>query len=142
MPSTPACRPTRFRPESRMPQRRTCTPSRAPSLGVVAASSRMGAREAPFVSDVDRAPRERGPARVHGGVGAPCVYPRRVTEPAAEDAPPTSADLELGAFTANGPWVIQPERLVWNRGLTRVRARTRAEVPRLLARRRIPPVAR
>ncbi len=69
-----------------------------------------------------------------------------MTEPAAAADPASasrpSADLALGAFTANGPWVIEPERLVWNRGLARVRARTRAEVPRLLARRRIPPVAR
>ena len=65
-----------------------------------------------------------------------------MTEPAAAPSTEPSADLALGAFTANGPWVIEPERLVWNRGLARVRARTRAEVPRLLARRRIPPVAR
>lgn len=38
--------------------------------------------------------------------------------------------------------MIVPERLVWRRGLDRVRARTRAEVPRLLARRRVPPVGR
>ena len=64
----------------------------------------------------------------------------RVTEPAPAAAP--ASDLDLGAFTPDGPWVIDPERLVWLRGLDRVRARTRAEVPRLLAHRRIPPVAR
>ncbi|MBM3660800.1 MAG: AarF/ABC1/UbiB kinase family protein, partial [Actinobacteria bacterium] len=40
------------------------------------------------------------------------------------------------------PWVVDPEHLVWKRGLDRVRARTRAEVPRLLAHRRIPPIGR
>jgi ubiquinone biosynthesis protein len=51
-------------------------------------------------------------------------------------------DLELGAFTDVGPWVVEPERLVWRRGLDRVRARTRADVPRLLTRRPVPPVLR
>ena len=67
------------------------------------------------------------------------VYPRRVTEPAPVVPAP---DLDLGAFTPSGPWVVEPDRLVWKRGLDRVRARTRAEVPRLLARRRVPPIGR
>ena len=44
----------------------------------------------------------------------------------------SSPDLALGAFTEQGPWVVDPDRLVWLPGLDRVRARTRAEVPRLL----------
>jgi ubiquinone biosynthesis protein len=83
--------------------------------------------------DHDRAPHRGARSASEGG-----VYPRRVTEPGAAPAP----DLELGAFTASGPWVVDPERLVWKRGLDRVRARTRAEVPRLLAHRRMPPVVR
>ena len=57
-------------------------------------------------------------------------------------APAPSPDLALGAFSDHGPWVVEPEHLVWLRGLPRVRARTQAEVPRLLARRRIPPLGR
>jgi ubiquinone biosynthesis protein len=63
-----------------------------------------------------------------------------VSEPASSPAP--APDLELGAFTPDAPWVVEPERLVWTRGLARVRVRTRAEVPRVLAHRRLPPVAR
>ncbi len=55
---------------------------------------------------------------------------------------PSSPDLALGAFTARGPWVVEPDRLVWMAGLDRVRARTRAEVPRLLSPGRVPPVSR
>ena len=57
-------------------------------------------------------------------------------------APDPSPDLALGAFGDVGPWVVEPDHLVWRRGLDRVRARTRAEVPRLLARRRFPPLGR
>ncbi len=53
-----------------------------------------------------------------------------------------SPDVGAYAFTDAGPWVVEPEHLVWKRGIDRVRARTRAEVPRLLARRRVPPVLR
>jgi len=38
--------------------------------------------------------------------------------------------------------VVEPDALVWRRGLDRVRARAHAEVPRLLVRRRIPPLGR
>jgi ubiquinone biosynthesis protein len=54
----------------------------------------------------------------------------------------SSPDLEQYAFTGEGPWVVAPEALVWKRRIERVRALTRAEVPRLLARRRLPPVGR
>jgi ubiquinone biosynthesis protein len=47
-----------------------------------------------------------------------------------------AADVAEYAFTDDGPWVVEPDRLVWRRGLDRIRARTRAEVPRLLAHRR------
>jgi len=63
-----------------------------------------------------------------------------VTTPAP--APDRASDLGLGAFSEQGPWVIEPDHLVWKRGLDRVRARTHAEVPRLLARRRVPPLGR
>jgi ubiquinone biosynthesis protein len=54
----------------------------------------------------------------------------------------TSPDVAEYAFTDEGPWRVAPDLLVWTRRLDRVRARTRAEVPRLLARRRVPPVGR
>lgn len=52
------------------------------------------------------------------------------------------ADLAEFAFTDDGPWVVDPDHLAWQEGLDALRARTRAEVPVLLARRRIPPVGR
>jgi ubiquinone biosynthesis protein len=48
----------------------------------------------------------------------------------------------LYAFTDHGPWVVEVDELVWHRGLDRIRARTKAEVPRLLHPGRIPPVTR
>ena len=57
-------------------------------------------------------------------------------------SPRPSPDLELGAFTERGPWVVDPDQLVWSRGLDRIRARTRAEVPRLLAPGHVPPLGR
>ena len=53
-----------------------------------------------------------------------------------------SPDVQEFAFSDHGPWVVDPTALVWRPGLDRVRARTRAEVPRLLAPRRLPPVGR
>ena len=53
-----------------------------------------------------------------------------------------AADVAEYAFTDEGPWVVERSQLVWLDRLDRIRARTRAEVPRLLARRRLPPVGR
>jgi len=53
-----------------------------------------------------------------------------------------SPDVAEFAFTDVGPWVVEPDRLKWLAGLDAVRARTRAEVPRLLAPRRLPPLGR
>jgi len=55
--------------------------------------------------------------------------------PAVSDPP----DLAIGAFSADGPWLVDPERCSWRPGIDRLRARTRAEVPRLMRRRRTPP---
>ncbi len=51
----------------------------------------------------------------------------------------TPPDLAIGAFTADGPWVVDPDHCSWRPGIDRLRARTRAEVPRLMRRRRLPP---
>jgi ubiquinone biosynthesis protein len=52
---------------------------------------------------------------------------------------PPSPDLAIGAFTDQGPWVVDPTRLSWSHGIDAIRARTRAEVPSLMRRRRLPP---
>ena len=49
---------------------------------------------------------------------------------------------DIGAFSAQGPWVVEPDNLAWRRGLDRVRAATAASVPELTRRRRLPPGAR
>ncbi len=51
-------------------------------------------------------------------------------------------DLAIGAFTDEGPWVVEPDDLPWRKGLDRVRARTKADVPLLTRRRLLPPGAR
>jgi ubiquinone biosynthesis protein len=52
---------------------------------------------------------------------------------------PHPADLSVGAFSDTAPWLVDPSRLSWARGIERLRMRTHQEVPRLLARRRLPP---
>lgn len=52
---------------------------------------------------------------------------------------PPSPDLTVGSFTDHGPWVVDPDALSWRRGITALRARTRAEVPGLMRRRTLPP---
>jgi ubiquinone biosynthesis protein len=54
-------------------------------------------------------------------------------------APP---DLDLGAFSDTPPWIVEPDQLVWKRGLDAVRRATRNDVPTLTRRRRLPPGAR
>src|SRR3982751_2150147 len=52
------------------------------------------------------------------------------------------SDLELGAFSDDGPWEVELVRLSWLRGLDHVRAAVRAEVPRLVKPRKLPPGGR
>jgi hypothetical protein len=51
-------------------------------------------------------------------------------------------DLELGAFSDSGPWEVELDRLSWLPGLDHVRAAVRAEVPRLVTPRKLPPGGR
>jgi ubiquinone biosynthesis protein len=51
-------------------------------------------------------------------------------------------DLAVGAFSRQGPWEVDPAELAWRRDADRLRAATRAEVPELVRRRRLPPGAR
>ena len=54
-------------------------------------------------------------------------------------APEGPADLAVGAFSADPPWLVEPDRLTWREAIAPLRARTRAEAPRLTRRRRLPP---
>src|SRR5262245_42758869 len=56
--------------------------------------------------------------------------------------PEPSPDLEFGAFSDRGPWVLDPDEVPWRWEIDRLRRGTRQEVPRLLARGRVPPLAR
>jgi ubiquinone biosynthesis protein len=51
-------------------------------------------------------------------------------------------DVAEFAFSDEGPWVVEPDHLVWCEELADVRATTAAEAARLLVRRRVPPVGR
>jgi ubiquinone biosynthesis protein len=55
---------------------------------------------------------------------------------------PPSPDLEFGAFSDHGPWVLDLEDLPWRWEIDRLRGGTRQEVPRLLAPGRLPPFGR
>jgi len=54
----------------------------------------------------------------------------------------TSPDLAIGAFTDEGPWIVDPHAMTWRRGLDQERIRTRAEVRGLLSPGRLPPLGR
>jgi hypothetical protein len=56
------------------------------------------------------------------------------------DAAPV--DRNVGAFSDRAPWIIDPDALTWRRGLDGVRARRRADVPRMLEKGLVPPVGR
>ena len=53
-----------------------------------------------------------------------------------------AADLGLGTFSDEPPWLVDPATTTWRIGLDRLRARTRAEIPELTRRRRVPPLGR
>src|SRR5688572_29769915 len=53
-----------------------------------------------------------------------------------------AADLERGAFSDHGPWVVPAEAMLWKRGIGELRIRVAAQVPELVRRRRVPPVGR
>ncbi|MDA8047387.1 MAG: AarF/UbiB family protein [Actinomycetota bacterium] len=49
------------------------------------------------------------------------------------------ADLAVGAFSAEPPWLVEPAALIWRRRADDRRRATQAQVPGLLRRRRLPP---
>ncbi len=55
---------------------------------------------------------------------------------------PRPADLGIGSFSNDPPWLVEPDRITWRTGVGPLRAATRAEVPRLVRRRLLPPGAR
>jgi ubiquinone biosynthesis protein len=56
-----------------------------------------------------------------------------------EDRP---ADYDVGAFSETPPWVVVPSELAWRLGIDELRQESAAEVPRMLRRRRLPPLPR
>ena len=56
--------------------------------------------------------------------------------------PSAPADHVHGAFSDTPPWILDPNALSWRVGLDRLRTESRNEVPRLIARRRVPPLRR
>src|ERR1700733_4991439 len=48
-------------------------------------------------------------------------------------------DLNIGAFSANGPWTVDPDQMSWRTGIDALRSRVAAEAPKLVRRRRFPP---
>ena len=45
----------------------------------------------------------------------------------------TAADLALGAFSEDPPWLVEPDGMSWRHGIPELRRRTQAEVPHLTA---------
>ena len=52
------------------------------------------------------------------------------------------ADLSVGAFSADPPWLVDLDALTWRVGAAARRAATQAQVPELLKPRRLPPGSR
>jgi len=53
-----------------------------------------------------------------------------------------ASDAQLGSFSDQGPWVVEPERLLWLNEVAHLRRRSQELVPRLVAPRRVPPARR
>jgi len=62
---------------------------------------------------------------------------------AADDGVPEGpADLAVGAFSNDAPWLVEPEQLAWRRAIASYRTKNARMVPDLLRRRRLPPGGR
>jgi ubiquinone biosynthesis protein len=66
------------------------------------------------------------------------------TTPAGEPAGATQApaDLPLGSFSDDPPWLVEPDNMEWRRVTSTVRWTIRRELPDLVRARRLPPVGR
>jgi ubiquinone biosynthesis protein len=62
----------------------------------------------------------------------------------APPSPPANvpADWQVGSFSRDAPWVVDPARLAWLPGTDELRQRRHQQMPRLLRHRRIPPARR
>ncbi len=55
---------------------------------------------------------------------------------------PLPADLAVGSFSNDPPWLVDPDAMTWRRGVDRLRVQVHDEIPTLLERRRLPPAHR
>ncbi|HEX4902965.1 MAG TPA: AarF/UbiB family protein [Acidimicrobiales bacterium] len=60
----------------------------------------------------------------------------------ASTEPDHPADLDVGSFSENPPWIVQRDELTWLPPLERVRREVRAEIPRLTRVTALPPARR
>lgn len=56
--------------------------------------------------------------------------------------PSQAADAAVGAFSNEGPWVVDPAQCRWRDGIDALRSRSQDEVPELIRSRRLPPLGR
>ncbi|MGH9296827.1 MAG: ABC1 kinase family protein, partial [Acidimicrobiales bacterium] len=60
----------------------------------------------------------------------------------ADRRPDPSPDCDLYSFSEQGPFLVDPDDLPWRIDVTKLREHSRALVPELLRRRRLPPTRR
>lgn len=53
-----------------------------------------------------------------------------------------ATDLEVGSFTDQAPWLVDPDNMPWRRGIETLRSSVRRQVPDLTTPGRIPPLGR
>ena len=71
------------------------------------------------------------------------VVPGALTSDDRSDAAtPPPADLSVGSFSNDPPWLVEPEAMSWRVGVDELRRRVHDEIPTLLERRRLPPAHR
>ena len=72
------------------------------------------------------------------------LAPNEANPPASpgDGAGAEPADLVHGAFSHDPPWQIDPDAMVWRKGIETLRSRVAGEVPSLLNRHGMPPMAR
>ncbi len=65
--------------------------------------------------------------------------PEELAEPADDTpSPPPPADLSIGAFSDDPPWIVEPDAMPWREGVDGVRWVVRSELPDLIRPRRLP----
>ena len=58
------------------------------------------------------------------------------------ETPHATADVERFSFTDQGPWILDPDLIVWRAGIDELRAKTRIEGDALARPPKVPPIAR